>query len=241
MPRPRSVARKSRPCSSTQGRARPRRAARCGWRRRRSRSASRLQAPDPRRRLELDVDALRPVLEEPGAGVVARVVAVDELAQLLVLDAAALDARKRAGAPGCGRRACTSRRARRARASRSSAARWATSSARRRRCRPCARFCALGDARRCSVEPAQRPARARSSRCPGQRPPAKPTWPPCAGCQSVTHGPTSPRPRQRRARAGTDRCARSAPAPECGCGAGAAWPSRARSSRRRRESRAAAR
>ena len=55
-------------------RARPTRhapAARCGWSAA-TPSPCGLQPPDPRRGLELDVDALRPVLEEPAAGVVVR-------------------------------------------------------------------------------------------------------------------------------------------------------------------------
>ena len=60
--------------------------------------ALRMQAPDERRRFELDVDALRAVLEEPRAALVGGVVAVDELAQLVVQDAAALDLREGPGA-----------------------------------------------------------------------------------------------------------------------------------------------
>ena len=55
------------------------------------------QAPHVRRRLQLHVDALRAVLEVPGALRRAFVVAFDELAQLAMLDAAALGERERAG------------------------------------------------------------------------------------------------------------------------------------------------
>ena len=52
---------------------------------------------DVGRGFEFNVHALRTVLEEPGADLVVSVVAMDELEQLVMLDAAALDARERAG------------------------------------------------------------------------------------------------------------------------------------------------
>src|SRR3978361_2408030 len=95
MPSPRSLARKSRPASSLHGP--PGAAGSPAQLGRGARARVGLQAPDPGRGLELDVDALRAVLEEPRAAVVRRVVAGDEFAQLLVVDASALDARERPG------------------------------------------------------------------------------------------------------------------------------------------------
>ena len=90
-PNPSSVRRKSRPTSSSQ--APPSRVAdgagmcaQLGPRRVRS------DSPDPRRDLERDVDALRPVLEEPATALVARVVAADEGADRRVGDRLAAQA-----------------------------------------------------------------------------------------------------------------------------------------------------
>ena len=79
-PRPRSVARKSRPLLVEPARFDLRRGAGVGVHPRRA--VHHLHAPDPGRGLEFDVDTLRPVLEEPAAVLVGGVVALDELAQL---------------------------------------------------------------------------------------------------------------------------------------------------------------
>ena len=90
-PNPRSVRRKSRPASSTQAPPKLRRqcpgmCAHLDPRRVRS------DPPDPRRNFERDVDALRPILEEPATALVAGVVAADEGADRSIADRLAAQA-----------------------------------------------------------------------------------------------------------------------------------------------------
>ena len=151
-------------------------------------------APHQRRRFQLHVDALRPVLEEPLARIVVLVVALDEVDQLLVLQPRA---------PGLGERP---RRLRAVIAQVPVAARiQAEPAVAVRHVGPFGQGLLDDVIHRAILRAGGRDVRraVRNSQPPTrsgivahmprwQRHRGKPTWPPCAGCHRVTCAPTSP-------------------------------------------------
>lgn len=147
-----------------------------------------LQAPDPGRGFELDEHALRPVLKEPAPVLIGRVVAVNELDELVVLQQRTLAVRERS----LGLCAVV--------AHVPVAARVQPEPAKTVR-----HIGPLGHRGPDDIVHIGKPQRWASSQCPtasgmartwpgmpkGPCDAGKPTWPPCPGCQSVTYEPAS--------------------------------------------------